>query len=155
MLYRWIVLLAGLVASVAAPVATAHSDEVAELQAAFEQNVAALNRLDLDAFVAGHHDQQVSFGPFSPFPRDGNTEFRHDVQEIFATSESITFKPTSHFRVINHTGLVWGHYTVVIQPKKGRRTINFGRFLVTALRADGKWLIVARQFSPLPSVPVR
>jgi len=150
MLYRWMVLLGGLVASVAAPVA-AHCDEVDELQAAFERNVAALNRLDLDAFVAGHHDQQVSFGPFSPFPRDGNAEFRHDVQEIFATSESITFKPTPHFRVINHTGLVWGHYTVVIQPKKGRRTINFGRFLVTALKADGKWLIVARQFSPLPS----
>lgn len=147
-MHAW-VCLCTTVALLFAPV-IAHSDDLDDLKAAFARNVAALNQLDLDAFVAGHHDQQVSFGPFSPFPRDGNEAFRKDVQQIFDASESITFQPIPHFRIISNTGIVWGHYTVVIQPKGGRREINFGRFLITAVQEDGKWLIVARQFSPLP-----
>ena len=41
---------------------TAHSDEVDDLQAAYEQLIAAINTQDLDGLMALFHDQWMGFG---------------------------------------------------------------------------------------------
>ncbi len=61
-----------------------------DLKAAFEQTMTAINRLDLEAFLALHHDQVVVFGGDAPFAVDGKAAVRQAFQTFFDNSESAT-----------------------------------------------------------------
>ncbi|MEK7201876.1 MAG: nuclear transport factor 2 family protein [Patescibacteria group bacterium] len=149
--YKHAVLIFALAAVVAAP-SVARSADVDDLKATFEQEIAALNKRDLDAFSAFWHDQIVAFGPTSPFPTDGKAARRQGFQALFNNSESFTVTPLNNqYRVIGDTGIVWGHGMAVVKPKDGPLQTTFVRAVVTYTKVDGKWRAVAIHLSPIPS----
>jgi uncharacterized protein (TIGR02246 family) len=126
--------------------------DIDDLQAAFAQSNAAVNRRDLEALRAMFHDEAVQFGSSSPFPREGKAAFLQAFETIFANYEGYTFTPINpQFRVIGTTGVVWAHFAVAQKPKDGPMTTLFGRAIWTFAKSDGQWLIVAAHLSRLPS----
>lgn len=128
----------------------AYGDDVTDLKAVHEHHVTAVNQMDLDAFMAGWHDQVVYFSALSPFPVDSKAVFRQSFQNFFATSESFTLIPRQfQYRVIDNTGLVWGHFVSRRKPKDGPAVYTFNRYTATYVRSGGKWLLVSSHSSPI------
>ena len=151
MLYRQAVLAFVLAAFLFAPSA-ARGDDVDDLKATFEQTAEAINKRDTNALSAFWHDQLVDFVPNSPFPTDGKEAFRQGTQTFFDNHESVALTIINpQFRVIGTTGLTWGHYALALKPKDGPARTEFGRYTVTYVKSDGKWLNVARHLSLVPS----
>jgi ketosteroid isomerase-like protein len=133
--------------------------DVDDLKATHAQQLEALHRRDLDAYMAFWHDQVVDFGPASaPFPTDGKAAFRQGMQAAFDTHESILVTPiNTQFRVIGTTGVVWGHYAIALKPKDGPARTEFGRYSLAyvvatnffrPLQGVAKW---GRSSHPLPT----
>ena len=127
-------------------------DDVADLKATFEQAIKALNAGDLDAYLATVHDQELAFGPDSPFAREGKAATRQGLQTLLANHESITRTLINpQFRVIGTTGLAWGHVAANFKPKDGPMHTTFTRYLFTYVKVEGKWLLVASHISRIPT----
>jgi ketosteroid isomerase-like protein len=123
-----------------------------DLQTAFEQVVAATNARNLDAFSALVHDEEVFFGPASPFPVEGKAARQQFFRTVSAANESVTVTPSKpQFRIIGTTGIVWSHFTFALKPKDSATTTSFVRSTYTFAKSDGKWLMVAEHHSLLPS----
>lgn len=126
--------------------------DLADLQATFTQAVAAFNAYDLETWATFNHDQVVFFSPASPFAADGKTSVLQAMQLLLANSESLAWKIINpQFRVIDHTGVTWGHYAFSVKPKDGPLRTEFARFLLSWAKVDGKWVIVAEHNSRIPS----
>jgi len=128
--------------------------DIDDLKAAFEQAMDALNACNLDAFSAVLHDEVVYFGPGSPFPLEGKAARQQLFEMGYTRSESITvtsMKPP--FRIIGTTGSVWMHVALMRRPKDGPVTniADISCATCTFAKGDGKWLLVAEHYSPLPS----
>lgn len=151
MVYKRVLLILAIVAVLFTP-STARSADVDDLKAAFDQLTKALNARDLDAVMAGLHDQVVTFGASSPFPADGKAAARQTLQAVFANNESITVTPVNpQFRVTGNTGVAWGHVSLVTKPKDGPVATTYARYTFTYTKTDGKWLRVAQHISRIPS----
>ena len=150
MMYRQTMFTVAIVAVLVAPLA-ARSDDLTDLKAAYEQASKAANALDLDAFAATWHEQIVSFGPRSPFPMHGKLAVRQNFQTLFANHESFTFTPINpQYRVSGNMGVAWGNYMLALKPKDGPLATSLGRYTVTLVKSDGRWLRISRHFSLLP-----
>jgi ketosteroid isomerase-like protein len=127
-------------------------DDVEDLKATFEQTITALNAGDLNAYLAIVHDQEIRFGPDSPFAGEGKATARQGLQTLLANHESITRTPINpQFRVIGTTGLAWGHVAVNFKPKDGPLHTTFTCYLWTYVKVEGKWLLVASHISGIPT----
>ncbi len=130
---------------------TAHSDEVDDLQAAYEQLIAAINKQDLDGLMALFHDQWMGFGANAPFPTEGKAAARQGWQTLFNDTERTPVTPMNmQYRVIGHTGHVIGHVMAAFKPQDGPVQTTFLRLLGTWTKVDGKWLVVATHLSYIP-----
>jgi ketosteroid isomerase-like protein len=144
-------LLLGVVLSVLilAPV-TARSDDVADLKATFEQNTAALNKRDLDAYMAFWHDEVVVFGPVAPFPVEGKAAMRQLMQGVFTNIESATWTVINpQYRVVGTTGVVYFYDAAALKPKDGPLQSHVRRVTATWTKLNGKWVGVAVHVSPI------
>lgn len=149
--YKAVVLSGVLTALLFAPL-SARGDDVADLKTAFEQLVKALNSRDLNTLSALWHEHITTFQPTSPFPLDGPAMQRRVFQSLFENAESITVIPINpQFRVVNHTGMVWGHFTLIIKPKDGPVQTSFLRSTFIWTKADGKWVELAVHHSRIPA----
>jgi len=129
---------------------TVRSDDVAELKATFEQNTAALNKHDLDAYMAFWHDEVVVFGPVAPFPVEGKAALRQLTQAVFTNSESATWTVINpQYRVIGSTGVVYFYDAVALKPKDGPLQSHVRRVTATWTKLAGKWVGVAVHVSPI------
>jgi ketosteroid isomerase-like protein len=147
--YRSTILAGVLVALLFAP-ASARGDDVAELKATFEQNTAALNKRDLDAYMAFWHDEVVVFGPAAPFPVEGKAALRQLTQGVFTNSESATWTVINpQYRVIGDTGVVYFYDTVALKPKDGPLQSHVRRVMATWTKLGGKWVGMAVHVSPI------
>ncbi len=132
----------------------AHSDDLDDLKATFEQEVKAFNSRDFSTFVATAHEQVVLFGHFPPFELEGIEAYRQRYQTLFSNNQSVTFAPlTPQFRVIGNVGVAWGHDKLVLKPKDGPSVTYSGRYTFVYTKADGKWLRVVVHASPEPTPP--
>ena len=114
------------------------------LKAAFEHVLAAMNRRDLEAFLACHHDQVVILPALSPVPVVGKAAVRQRTAALFANATSVTLTPLNpQFRIIGTTGVVWGHYALAVKPKDSPLRNIFGRLAFTFTQVEGQWLIAA------------
>jgi ketosteroid isomerase-like protein len=94
--------------------------DIEDLQAAFEQIVAAMGRRDAAAYSSHWHEQLVVFPPFSPFPIDDKAALRPLVDANFANSESVSFSPLNpQCRVIGR-GWSGGIRPCRSSPQRGR-----------------------------------
>src|SRR5262249_54856232 len=117
-------------------------NEIEELQAAFARVVAATNRRDLEAFLAGYHDHVVLFPARSPVPVVGKAAVRQRMAAFFAHTTSVRLTPINpHFHIIGPTGVVWGPYALVLKPIDGPLRHSFGRLALTLTKVSGQWLI--------------
>ena len=66
MLHQAIALLITLMLSIG--VLPAHGDEVDELRASFEREIAALNARDLETLMDNQHERLIALNPASPTP---------------------------------------------------------------------------------------
>jgi len=67
-------------------------------------------------------------------------------------TESTSFTPLNpQYRVIDSTGLVWGHTALSLKPKDGPSTTIFIRFTFVFVKTEGKWLEACVHFSQLPT----
>jgi ketosteroid isomerase-like protein len=122
------------------------------LKAAFEQGIAAFNAQDLDALATGWHERIIGSGFASPLPTVGKAALRQALQPVFANHEHLTFTPVnSQFHVVGDTGIVWCHYVYTRKPKNSPAIVVFGRQVATYVKAEGKWLLVAVDRSPIAS----
>jgi ketosteroid isomerase-like protein len=97
-----------------------------DLQATFEQAIAAINRRDLEAWAAFWDGGVMRFGPFSPFPADGADALHQEFQSFFAMHERLTLTPIHpQYRVFGNTGMAWGHFTLMLKPKDGPARVEF------------------------------
>lgn len=126
--------------------------DVDDLRAAFEQAVALFNARDLKAWSTFNHEQLVFFSPAAPFAVDGRDNVVQAMQTLLANSDNIVWKMINpQFRVIDNTGVTWGHYSFSVKPKDGPLRTEFARFLLIWAKVDGKWVIVAEHNSRIPS----
>jgi ketosteroid isomerase-like protein len=125
--------------------------DIDDLKAAYDQFVTAINARNLNAFVGSHHEQLVGIVA-SPFFTDGRAALRQVIEVVFANTESLDWKSVSpQFRIIGGTGIAWGHVAYTIKPKDGPlRTVNWA-YIFTFTKAEGKWLNITGQVSPLQS----
>ena len=128
-------------------------DEIEELRAAFARVVAATNRRDLDAFLAGYHDHVVLFPARSPVPVVGKVAVRQRMAAFFAHTTSVRLTPINpHFHIVGTNGVVWGPYALVLKPTNGPARHSFGRLAFTFTKVAGQWLIIT---STQLTAPVR
>ena len=145
------VFMAVLAAFLFTPLAV-YSADVDDLKATSEQALAALNKRDVDAYMAFVHDQYVGFGANAPFPAEGKAALRQVIQALLSNSESFTATPiNSQFRVIGNLGVVSGYGAGAAKLKDGPMQTTFIRVLQTWTKSNGKWLLVASHLSRIPS----
>jgi ketosteroid isomerase-like protein len=125
--------------------------DIDDLKAAYDQLVTAINARNLNAWVGSYHEQHVGIAGSSFFV-DGRAAVRQVGEVLFANTESLDWKSVSpQFRIIGGTGIAWGHVAYTVKPKDGPlRTLN-GAYIITFTKAEGKWLGITAQFSPLQS----
>jgi len=144
--------LAGMLATLLCAPVSVRGDDIADLKAAFEQLVKALNARDLDALAVLWHEQITTFQPNSPFPTDGPAVQRRVFQGLFDNAERITAIPINpQFRVVNNIGMVWGHFTMMIKPKDGPLQTSFLRSTFIWTKVEGKWVELAVHHSKIPA----
>ena len=125
--------------------------DIDDFKAAFDKAVNDYNNRD-DAFFAAMHEQPAVFNPGMPFAIDGKAAYEKAMRRSWATYETSVFTPVNpQFRVIGNTGVAWGHYALAMKPKDGGMETLFGRYTVVSVKSDGKWLVVASHYSPIPS----
>lgn len=135
----------------AAPV-LAQRDDTADLQAAFEAEISAVNARDLETLMGTQHEHLISLSAASPSPIDGKAARRQSYQQLFETMEIFTVTPQNpQYRVVGDTGVVWGTYTIERKPKGGSPTTSSVRFSRTYIKADGKWQLLVYHVSPVPA----
>lgn len=123
-----------------------------DLKATFEQAVATFNAGDLDTWATFNHEGIVFFSPASPFAVDGKDGVLQAMRALRASCDSIAWKMINpQFRVIDNTGISWGHYSFTIKPKDGPVRTEFARFLLTWVKSEGQWRIVGEHNSRIPS----
>jgi ketosteroid isomerase-like protein len=121
-----------------------------ELEAAFARLIEAFNSHDVDAYGTSVHEQAVLFW-LSPFPADGKEAYQQTLRAFFDNLESATVTPINpQFRVIDSTGLAWGHAQFAIKPRGGLVATSYARYLFSFTRAGGQWLVTSLHISPLP-----
>ena len=124
-----------------------------EFQAAEERFIAAINAQDLDALLAYYHDHVVQFAAGSPFPQEGKAAVRQGFEAVFASHERVNFRSiNAQRRVIDTTGVSWGHLQRTLKPKDGPVDTVFLRTITTWTRAEGTWLMVAIHNSAIAGV---
>ena len=130
--------------------AAAQAEDLTDVRQAFETDIRLFNGQDPTAFSAAAHKEVVLFGTLSPFAVKGKAALRQLIQEYFADHDYAKWTPVNaKFFVTGTSALAWGHYTLKEQPKVGPRRILHGRYTFTYSQAEGKWLLVALDFSPL------
>ena len=128
------------------------TDELAAVQRVFEADIRLFNGQDPTAFTAAAHKNVVLFGTLSPFAVEGKAAIQQLIQEYFTNHDYAKWAPVNaQFSIIGTSGLAWGHYTLRQQPKAGPRQILHGRYTFTYAQEEGKWLLVALDFSALRS----
>ncbi len=128
------------------------TDELAAVQRVFEADIRLFNGQDPTAFTAAAHKNVVLFGTLSPFAVEGKAAIQQLIQEYFTNHDYAKWAPVNaQFSIIGTSGLAWGHYTLRQQPKAGPRQILHGRYTFTYAWEEGKWLLVALDFSALRS----
>ncbi len=128
----------------------AQAEEPADVQKAFEKDIRLFNGQDPTAFSAAAHKEAVLFGTLSPFAVKGKAAIRQLVQGYFADHDYAKWSSVNpKFFVTGTSALAWGHYTLTQQPKVGPRRVLHGRYTFTYTQAEGKWLLIALDFSPL------
>ena len=126
--------------------------DIDDLNATFQQVVAAINHRDAAAYSNFWHEQIVAFPPTSPFPVEGKATLRPMAEANFAQAESVTFSPINpQCRVIGSTGIVWGHTALTRKPKDGPLATLFARFTFIFVKSDGQWREAAVHVSQLPT----
>lgn len=137
------------------PIAGSPAESAAELaavQRVFEADIRLFNGQDPTAFTAAAHKNVVLFGTLSPFAVEGKAAIQQLIQEYFTNHDYAKWAPVNaQFSIIGMSGLAWGHYTLRQQPKAGPRQILHGRYTFTYAQEEGKWLLVALDFSALRS----
>jgi ketosteroid isomerase-like protein len=136
------------------PAAVAQADEVDDLKAAQESEITALHERDVDAYLATLHPEEVSMFVWEAFPVDykgKGEERRRAVENFFANIEFLKITSINKdYRVIDTTGLVWGHVKVEMKPKDGPLQIRFYRGLCVYVKSPDGWLRAARHVSTIP-----
>ena len=126
--------------------------DVDDLKATAEQANKAQGALDLNGWSALGHDQLVDFPPFPPFMVEGKAAVRQMFEALWANTESLMVRQiNTQYRVIGSTGLVWGQYVTEFKLKNAPLQKTMGRFTATYVKIDGKWLMVSRHVSLLPT----
>ncbi len=126
------------------------TDELAAVRRVFEADIRLFNGQDPTAFTAAAHKNVVLFGTLSPFAVEGKAAIQQLIQEYFTNHDYAKWAPgNAQFSIIGTSGLAWGHYTLRQQPKAGPRQILHGRYTFTYAWEEGKWLLVALDFSAL------
>ena len=129
----------------------ARSDEVGELRASFEREIAAFNARDLDTLMDNQQEQVVALSANSATLVDGKAIRRHAYETLFSNTESVTVTPKNpQFRVVDDTGIVWGEYSIAAKPKDKPLTTTSVRFTRTYVKTGGKWFLLLYHVSPLP-----
>jgi ketosteroid isomerase-like protein len=122
------------------------------LKAAQEHVIAALNRRDLDGWLALLHDDIVYLNAVASFAVEGKVALRQVAEAQFKMSESMSVTLINpHYRVFEHTGIVWGYSALSIKSKDGPPQTIFTRANGVYAKVNGKWLMMALHLSRLPA----
>lgn len=135
-------------------VAVAQADEVDDLKSAQDSEIDALHARDVDAYLATLHPEEVSLFATEAFPVDykgKSDQRRRAVENFFANIEFLRITSINKkYRVVDSTGLVWGHVKIEMKPKDGPMQIRFYRGLWIYVKSGKEWLRVARHVSTIP-----
>lgn len=132
----------------------AFADDAADLKVSFEAAVTALNRGDIDGFLADIHPEAMSFyscGPTSG--KQGKEACQLDWERFFGKTKEARFEPQNmHFKVVGNTGMAWGDYDVHV-VYQGKKVSHKGRYVFTYTKAGGKWMVVMQHNTPASMAP--
>jgi hypothetical protein len=78
-----------------------------DLKTTFEHLTEAFSTHNLDAFMAGLHEEVTIFNPISPFPMEGKAAVQQFYRLFLDSHERVTLtRINSQFRILGTTGLV-------------------------------------------------
>lgn len=137
------------------PSVVAGETATTRLQESFESAVAALNRGDVDGFLADVHENALSFyscGPTSG--KEGKEACQLDWEQFFGKAGAASFEPRDmQYRVIGNTGIAWGSYDVSVTARNGKEMRHQGRYTMTYTLVDGNWKLVMQHNTPAADGP--
>lgn len=124
-----------------------------ELKAVQEQVIAALNRRDLNGWLALIHDDIIYLNAVTSFAVEGKIALRLVAEAQFEryASVDVTLSDT-HYRVFERTGIVYGYCALAIKLKGGEPQTIFTRTNGMYAKVNGKWLLTALHLSRIPSL---
>ena len=123
-----------------------------ELKATQAQVIAAINRRDLDGWLALLHDDVIYRDAFAPLAVEGKAALRHVAAAQLSRSESVTVTLINpQYRVFERTGIVCGHSVFAVKPKDGPLQTTFVRNTGAYTKVAGKWRLAALHLSRISS----
>ena len=95
-------------------------DCIASLKAAFDKEIAALNASDQETVMTMQRVKIVAMDPGSHKAIDTKPARREGYQQLLDAAQKLTVTPQNlEFRVVVHSGIVWGTYGILNKPKGG------------------------------------
>lgn len=129
------------------------SSDVESLKAAHRKYLKAWSERDIDTIVE-MGTGAAGFGHSTAFPRPVRIRepFRNNVIQFFSTMDVFTINiDTENYRVVDDTGLAWGHYSQTTKQKDGPQRTVYLRFAHTFVRDNGQWKLVMYHRSLIPN----
>lgn len=93
----------------------------------------------------------VAMDPGSHKAIDTKPARREGYQQLLDAAQKLTVTPQNlEFRVVVHSGIVWGTYGILNKPKGGEEVAFPIRFSRTYVRDNGAWQLFLYHVSAVP-----
>lgn len=129
------------------PKPTTPTDAEQAIRALAQEYVKFTTARDFDKLLTLFAKDGVSMAPYRPAAY-GATQLRQHFQQDFSEQDPRDLKvETTHVEVAGNIGFSFGTYSVNARMPSGKRIDNHGKWIATARRENGKWLIVGHCFN--------
>ena len=145
-------LMTGIAAALILSAQYGFADDLEDLKATEELRLKTVNEGLHTSRMALIHDEYLRITPDYPFPinRARRSNRPDDGSPIRGERHNV-YPIDYQYRVVGDTGVVWGFQRVVEKPEDGPQVSFVRRVMLTYTKADGKWKLLARHDSHMPS----
>lgn len=134
----------------------ASGSDTDDLKAANEKLLRAYKSLDAETAASLIYPGSVSYGYKTVFqsaaPMENNKSgIIQGMKRDFSRLEYFLVVPyNAQYRVIENTGIVWGHTTTYIKPKGQPLITEHARQTTTWIKKDDRWYVIMNHRSAIP-----
>ncbi len=129
------------------PKPTTPTDAEQAIRALAQEYVKFANTRDIDKLVSLFTKDGVTMAPYRPAVYGPSQLHQHFQQEFSEQDPHDLRVETTHVEVAGNIGFSYGTFTLDVRMPSGKRIDNHGKWIATARRENGTWLIVGHCFN--------